>query len=260
MAGDWVKMRTDLYRDPKVCVIADSLMDSAGPLALYVSQISQSDMNVTRNVTRNATVGSLVTVWGVMRHRGKRNGDDLSCDGVTISILDDIADLPGFGDAMALVGWVVETPKGIVFPNFFAEYNTQPSASPAAERQRRYREKQKENRNVTRDVTVTPRVEKSREEKKEQKKDRPATSADPFPGVDPQIVKDFIAIRKAKHAPLTDTAIAGIKREATKAGLSIAEVLTMCCERGWSGFKADWDGVASRRTQAEQKPMPRLTA
>ena len=25
MAGDWIKMRTDLYRDPKVCAIADEL-------------------------------------------------------------------------------------------------------------------------------------------------------------------------------------------------------------------------------------------
>lgn len=26
MAGDWIKMRTDLYRDPKVSLIADALM------------------------------------------------------------------------------------------------------------------------------------------------------------------------------------------------------------------------------------------
>ena len=173
MAGDWIKMRTDLYRDPKVCVIADELMSEDGELAAYVNQMKQCDMSVTRNVTRNATVGSLVTVWGVMRHRGKRVDNDLLCRGVTLSIIDDVADMPGFGAAMAVVSWAIETEEGVVFPNFFDDYNVDPSekkASKAAERQRRYRESKKQNgdvtRDVTRDVTVTHREEKSREEKK----------------------------------------------------------------------------------------------
>jgi len=171
MAGDWIKMRTDLYRDPKVCVIADELMAADGELAGYVSQMKQRDMTVTRNVTRNATVGSLVTVWGVMRHRGKRVERDLLCRGVTLSIIDDVSDMPGFGAAMSVVGWAVETDDGVVFPNFFDDYNVDPAEKKslaAAERQRRYREskKQKEDvtRDVTRDVTVTHREEKRREE------------------------------------------------------------------------------------------------
>jgi len=32
MGLDWIKMRTDLYRDPKVCVMADLLMDTTGEL------------------------------------------------------------------------------------------------------------------------------------------------------------------------------------------------------------------------------------
>lgn len=184
MAGDWIKMRTDLYRDPKVCVIADAMMSRDGELARYVSQMNQRDMTVTRNVTRNATVGALVTVWGVMRHRGKPFCGDLICRGVSISIIDDVADLPGFGAAMASVGWVVETDEGIVFPSFFAEYNVDPTekkASASAERQRRYRESQKKKsdvtRDVTRDVTVTHREEKRREEKER----ACATSADVLP-------------------------------------------------------------------------------
>ena len=76
MAGDWIKMRTDLYRDPKVSRICDHLMGSDSGLARYVNQHLQRDMSVTRNVIRNVTVGALVAVWGVLRHRGKRNGDD----------------------------------------------------------------------------------------------------------------------------------------------------------------------------------------
>lgn len=52
--------------------------------------------------------------------------------------------------------------------------------------------------------------------------------------------QDFLAIRKAKRAPLTDTAIEGIAREADKAGLTLAEALAICCQRGWQGFNAGW--------------------
>ena len=169
MAADWVKIRSDLYRDPKVSVIADALMEPDGLLAGYVSQMCQRDMTVTRNVMRNVTVGALASVWGVMRQRGKRNEDSLLCVGVGIGVIDDIADLPGFGAAMQEAGWVVETEEGIEFPRFFDEYNTDPAEALKqrnAERQRRFREKRAtENSNVTRNVTVTPREEKRREEK-----------------------------------------------------------------------------------------------
>lgn len=172
MAVDWIKMRTDIYRDPKVSVIADALLDPKGDLARYVNQNCQSAMTVTRNVMRNVTVGALVAVWGVMRHRGKRVGDDLVCRGVSVSVLDDIAELPGFGAAMEESGWVVETDESIVFPCFFGEHNVDPEEKAKAqnsERQRRFRERRREDSpeksNVTSNVTVTPREEKRREEK-----------------------------------------------------------------------------------------------
>lgn len=59
-------------------------------------------------------------------------------------------------------------------------------------------------------------------------------------GVDPQIASDWIAMRKQKRAAVTETAVAGIRREAEKAGLSLQDALAMCCARGWTGFKAEW--------------------
>ena len=175
MANDWIKMRTDLYRDPKVSVMADELMDPDGELSAYINQNCMRNMTVTRNVTRNACVGALLSVWGVMRHRGVRVGDDLTCLGVSLAVLDDISDMPGFGDAMNEVGWVREDDHGLVFPRFFADYNVEPDGknkSKNAERQARYREKKRlgftpnsnVTGNVTRNVTVTPRVEESRAE------------------------------------------------------------------------------------------------
>lgn len=59
-------------------------------------------------------------------------------------------------------------------------------------------------------------------------------------GVNRQIATDFIALRKAKKSPLTETAVNGIRREAEKLGYTLERALTVCCERGWAGFKADW--------------------
>lgn len=167
MSSDWIKMRTDLYRDPKVCLLADRLMDMKGDLAAYVRQNTHCDMAVTRNVMRNVTVGALVTVWGVTRHRGKRYENDLIIHGASVSIIDDIADLPGFGEAMQHVGWVVQTEDGLKFPNFFEDYNSDPSVSTReknAERQRRYREKHNALRNVT--PPLRNGIEKSRVEQR----------------------------------------------------------------------------------------------
>jgi uncharacterized protein YdaU (DUF1376 family) len=59
-------------------------------------------------------------------------------------------------------------------------------------------------------------------------------------GVDELVWNDFLSLRKSKKASLTATALKGIEREAGKAGLHLQEVLQICCERGWAGFKADW--------------------
>ena len=61
-----------------------------------------------------------------------------------------------------------------------------------------------------------------------------------------QVWADFLQIRKAKRSPLTATALAGIEREAAKAGIGLQQALEVCCESGWAGFKADW--FANQRT------------
>jgi hypothetical protein len=168
MAFDWIKIRTDLYRDPKVSVIADLMLDQDSELSRFVNQNMQCNMTVTRNVMRNVTVGALVSVWGVLRHRGKRNEYDLFVKCCTLSVVDDLADLPGFGCAMASVGWIEETDEGIVLPRFFEEFNVDPAEenkAKNAERQRLYRERKKAESNVTRDVTVASQSN-AREEKR----------------------------------------------------------------------------------------------
>lgn len=62
-----------------------------------------------------------------------------------------------------------------------------------------------------------------------------------MPGVPDQLFSDYLAVRKAKKAgPLTTTAINGLMREAEKAGKTLEEAVTICCERGWQSLKAEW--------------------
>jgi hypothetical protein len=59
-------------------------------------------------------------------------------------------------------------------------------------------------------------------------------------GVPDSVWQDFQKLRKAKRAPITDTAIDGIRVEAEKAGMTLGDALAMCCKRGWQGFEAAW--------------------
>lgn len=97
---------------------------------------------VTRNVTRNVTVSLLLSVWAAANEHTSdgvfRNAD--------LSDIDDIVGVPGFGAAMASVGWAVHDVENdsVILPNF-NDYNktgTERHAS-AAERQRRYRERKR---------------------------------------------------------------------------------------------------------------------
>ena len=55
-----------------------------------------------------------------------------------------------------------------------------------------------------------------------------------------EVWQDFQTLRRAKKAPLTNSAISRIEKEAGKAGILLEAALIECCARGWTGFKADW--------------------
>ncbi len=59
-------------------------------------------------------------------------------------------------------------------------------------------------------------------------------------GVEKQHATDWLAVRKVKNLPLTETAWAETQAEAIKAGLSIADAIRRAAAEGWAGFKASW--------------------
>jgi hypothetical protein len=180
--------------------------------------------------------GALVTLWCLADSHADENGELI---GYTADDIDALVGVPGFASALP-ADWIDLSGEFVKLPEY-QEHNgtTGKARAQAAKRQKAHRTVTVTSRSE-RDTSVT-REEKKREEKKEKK--APPVD-DLFLDVDPQVAQDFVAMRKAKGAPVTATAINGIRGEAAKAGLTLESALRMCCERGWRGFKADWAGAS----------------
>lgn len=174
MAGDWIKMRVWLCRDPRVIRMADHLAGDrcfmnwlTDPVRKHCDQSAYE--HVTRNVITALCVTGLLVTWGTAREQGDRDGDDLVLNHADLYTLDAMTDLPGFGEAMESVGWVCcKGDDSICFPKFFKE-NESPEEKHKrqnAERQARHRAKSNAIVYVTGDASnnVTVTLEKRREE------------------------------------------------------------------------------------------------
>jgi len=73
-------------------------------------------------------------------------------------------------------------------------------------------------------------------------------------GVDEQVARDFVQLRKGKRAAITETAIRGIAREAQKAGISLQSAIEKMCADGWQGFNASWVKDATTARAARNVP------
>jgi DNA-binding transcriptional regulator YhcF (GntR family) len=79
-----------------------------------------------------------------------------------------------------------------------------------------------------------------------------ATQIEKPSGVSEQVWNDFIALRKAKRAPLSATALSVIAKEAEKASVTLEEALIVCLTRGWQGFNAEWMKKTTGFTKPEK--------
>ena len=60
-------------------------------------------------------------------------------------------------------------------------------------------------------------------------------------GVEKQLAQDWLQTRKEKRAgSLTPTVVAGLQREAAKAGLTVPQAVQVAAERGWGRFMASY--------------------
>ena len=95
-----------------------------------------------------------------------------------------------------------------------------------------------------------PETERETETKTETKAKKETAIAVCPSNVEEQVWSDYLALRKAKKAPMTVTALAGLKREAEKANWSLNRAIDECVSRGWTGFKAEW--VSTKPSFAQQ--------
>lgn len=184
----WIKMRLALPTNPKVIHMARMLIRNPAFRRWFsLDDSSQRDVTCDEASSHAATVcdarvpqsvihlvvGALVPMWGsaferVSEHMVMRFAD--------LATIDTTTGVPGFGQAMASVGWVEVLPndQGLLFPNL-DEHNAMgqkrsSSAKSGAERMRNLRDRRsradKLQRDVICDVTRDRKVEKKREEKK----------------------------------------------------------------------------------------------
>lgn len=113
MAGDWIKMRTDLQTHPKVVRIVSAL-----------------------NADKLRVIGGLHAVWSVF----DAHSADGNLDGYTLKAMDDHLGWPGFSAAMVSVGWLIEHAQCLATPRF-SEHNGQSAKRRAQETQRKREER-----------------------------------------------------------------------------------------------------------------------
>jgi hypothetical protein len=163
MAGDWIKMRSALLSNPKVHTIARLVGECRAASRVLTTGANCPPCEVlSRNALRNVTVTALLLVWSSANEHTS-DGVMRCCDLIDI---DEIAGIPGFGEAMEYVGWALHDDEkdAIILPNF-TEWNTPAKDRTAAERQRRFREKR--NGTVTRDSNGRVRGREEVEEEEE---------------------------------------------------------------------------------------------
>ena len=90
--------------------------------------------------------------------------------------------------------------------------------------------------------TPTPIEEKTTEARAPRTRVVPVERPDEIPD---ELWNAWLAIRKAKRAPLTEAALELLREEASKANWTLAAAVRECVARGWQGFKAEWVAKAA---------------
>jgi len=119
MAGDWIKMRTDLFTHPKVVRMASALKADGRPDVIRV-------------------VGGLMSVWCLF----DAHSVDGLLEGYSAELIDDHLRWDGFAAAMLGVGWLGTSPDGCAMS--LPDFDTHNGQS--AKRRAQDADRQRENR------------------------------------------------------------------------------------------------------------------
>lgn len=103
-------------------------------------------------------------------------------------------------------------------------------------------------------ATHTPDTKLHTPEKQKKRASAPACAVAKPLGVGEQTWNDWLTLRRAKKAPVTETVLASARDEASKAGLTLESFFAVWCARGSQGLQADWLKPHERTTTVNGKP------
>lgn len=251
MAGDWIKMRGNLWDDPRVARLCD-----------------------ITDKPEATIVGGLYWLWST----ADQHTEDGGMPGLTTRAIDRKTGIDGFAQALCTIGWLTDHPEGVCIVKF-TEHNGSSAKRRCADAQRKagVRSLSASGADILRtdcghpadEMRRTAELEKRREEESREESRTQSNSVDlgrdssspvsrskppsatasrearqvaqPCPDdVDAQVWADWLALRKAKRAPVTATVIEGARRQAGIAGMSLEAFLQVWCRRGSQGLEAAW--------------------
>lgn len=231
MANQWLRLWHDMPNDPKWRTISRI---SGEPISLVQAMYLHLLVDASRNALRgyvtvtvediasalDVTPLQITSIFDAMESRVLENGH--------------------------LSGWENRQPKR----EDFSDENSVAKGNAQRQKEYRDRKKQKQEQSVKPEPSKRSNAESQQsnteshnitlDKDKDKDKDKNTSAFAPPEGVSLKVWADFLKLRKAKKSPITETAIEGIRREADKAGLSLEQAITTCCERGWQGFNSDW--------------------
>lgn len=79
------------------------------------------------------------------------------------------------------------------------------------------------------------------------------------PDVNKQVWDDWVLLRKAKSAKVTQTAVDGARSEAIKAGMSLEDFFRIWCLRGSQGLMAEWLKPDERKSMTNKFDVAHIT-
>lgn len=198
MAGDWIKMRSELQTHPKIVRI-----------------LSATDADKFR------VIGGLHAVWSVF--------DAHSSDGVligyTADLMDHIIGWRGFSQAMIDVGWLEQDTQGLVLPEF-DEHNSKSA--------KRRAEDQKRKKSVRKMSASCPQSKRTKSGLDKREDSKPLT---PLPdGLNSDAWKRWEAYRTEIRKPIKPASILAAQRKLAEYGATQSEVVEQSIANGWQGL------------------------
>lgn len=244
MAGDWIKMRGNLWDDPRIAKLCD------------ITDHGEASI-----------IGGLYWLWAT----ADQHTENGIMPGLTVRSIDRKTGIQGFAAALIEIGWLADHPEGVMIIKF-EEHNGASAKRRSLDAQRKAgirkmsasdadtlqtndgqnagfcgaRERERE------DISNTDVLDKA-PAKKQPRFDFLSGLIEN--GVPENIATDWIAVRKAKKAANTETALNGLVREAGKAGISAADAVRICIDRNWQGFNAGWDWRPKQQAATSQRRM-----